>query len=180
MTYFFKNERTLMKNMSFQDPIIIPWVGSTVCKDCFVNKTEKYITEEGLKNPSAKRFKARTTLIALVGATIGKTGFLAFELTTNQNIVGIYPRDDEKILPEYIFYASQTLYEEFINLASGKFRMANLSFVRKLKMPLPSIKIQQQIVNRIEKEQKIINANKELITIFENKIKDKIAEAWGE
>jgi hypothetical protein len=29
-------------------------------------------------------------------------------------------------------------------------------------------------------EQKIINANKELITIFETKIKDKIPDVWGE
>ena len=48
------------------------------------------------------------------------------------------------------------------------------------KIPLPSIEIQQKIVARIEKEQNIIDANKELIKIFENKIKEKIAEVWGE
>jgi len=51
--------------------------------------------------------------------------------------------------------------------------------LRKIK-PLPPIKIQQQIVTQIESEQKIIDANKELIKIFEDKIKDKIAEVWGE
>jgi type I restriction enzyme M protein len=49
----------------------------------------------------------------------------------------------------------------------------------KYKIPFPSLEIQQQIANRIENEQKIIDANKELITIFENKIKEKIAETWG-
>jgi len=49
----------------------------------------------------------------------------------------------------------------------------------KYKIPLPSLEIQQQIVHRIESEQKAVNSNKELITIFENKIKDKIAEVWG-
>jgi type I restriction enzyme M protein len=48
------------------------------------------------------------------------------------------------------------------------------------KIPFPPLKIQQQIVTRIENEQKAIDSNKELITIFENKIKDKIAEVWGE
>jgi len=51
---------------------------------------------------------------------------------------------------------------------------------KKIKVPLPPIKIQQQIVAQIEKEQKFINADKELITIFENKIKDRIANVWGE
>ena len=52
--------------------------------------------------------------------------------------------------------------------------------LEKIKIPLPPIEIQQKIVAQIEDEQKIIDANKELITIFENKIKDKIANVWGE
>ncbi len=154
----------------------IPWVGSTVCKDCFVDRIQQFITKEGLKNSSAKIFKPKTTLIALVGATIGKTAFLMVESATNQNIAGIYPKDDKMLLPEFVFYISQILYREFMNLGSGKFRMANLSFVKSLKIPLPPIDVQQQIVTQIESEQKIINENKKLIEIFEQKIKDKIQE----
>ena len=36
------------------------------------------------------------------------------------------------------------------------------------------------IVAKIEKEQALVDANKELIAIFEQKIKDKIASVWGE
>ena len=57
----------------------------------------------------------------------------------------------------------------------------NLSIndLKSLKIPCPSLKIQENIVAQIEGEQKAIDANKELIRIFENKIKDKIAEVWG-
>ena len=34
--------------------------------------------------------------------------------------------------------------------------------------------------NNIAKEQELVNANKELITIFEQKIKNKINSVWGE
>jgi len=44
---------------------------------------------------------------------------------------------------------------------------------------LPSIEEQSQIVQRIEQEQAMVNANKQLITLFEQKIKDKIIEVWG-
>jgi len=47
-------------------------------------------------------------------------------------------------------------------------------------IPLPSIETQQQIVAKIEEEQKRVQATKELIEIFEQKVKDKIAEVWGE
>lgn len=82
----------------------IPWVGSTVCKDTYVNSAEEFITEEGLINSSAKLFEAGTTLIALVGATIGKTGFLTFDCTTNQNIAGLVPKDEISLDKKYLLY----------------------------------------------------------------------------
>ena len=62
----------------------------------------------------------------------------------------------------------------------GLTRYLTLNMITSIKIPLPPIHIQHQIVTQIAREQKIIYANKELITIFENKIKDKIAEVWGE
>jgi len=158
----------------------IPWVGSSVCKDTYVNSAEEFITDEGLKNSSAKLFEEGTTLIALVGATIGKTGFLTFKSTTNQNIAGLTPKDETNLDKKYLYFACQSIYNNFMRLGEGKFRMATLSFVREQKIPVPSIDIQRQIVAQIEKEQELVNANKQLIEIFEQKIKDRISKVWGE
>jgi len=46
----------------------------------------------------------------------------------------------------------------------------------RIKIPLPPIKIQQQIVEKIEAERKIVDQNKKLIEIFEEKIKEVIEE----
>jgi restriction endonuclease S subunit len=48
-----------------------------------------------------------------------------------------------------------------------------------VKIPIPSIEEQSNIVNFIEQEQQLVAANKQLISIFEQKIKDKINEVWG-
>ena len=158
----------------------IPWIGSTVCKDKKVSEAREFITELGLNKSAAKLFKINTTLIALVGATIGKTGLLKIKSTTNQNIAGLFPIDEKLLHPIFLFYSTQTLNSEFMRLGSGKFRMANLSFIRQLQISLPPIEIQKEIVARIEKEQELVNANKELIKIFEQKIRDRIARVWGE
>jgi len=158
----------------------IPWLGSGVCKDSIVSKSTEFITKTGFDNSSAKKLNAKTTLIALVGATIGKTAFLTFEATTNQNIAGLYPLNFDELLPEFLFYISQNLYPKFISLGSGKFRMANLSFIRGLKIPLPPLETQQKIVAEIELERELVEANKKLIGIYEKKIKDKTSEVWGE
>ncbi len=51
---------------------------------------------------------------------------------------------------------------------------------RMYKLPYPSIDVQKKIVAQIEKEQEAVEATKDLITLFEQKIKDKISDVWGE
>jgi type I restriction enzyme M protein len=51
--------------------------------------------------------------------------------------------------------------------------------VTELSIPLPTLEVQRQIVSRIEKEQELVNANKQLIELFEQKIKARIAKVWG-
>jgi type I restriction enzyme M protein len=51
--------------------------------------------------------------------------------------------------------------------------------VTELKISVPDLAVQKEIVNQLEKEQKLINSNKQLIKIFEQKIKDRIAKVWG-
>ena len=58
--------------------------------------------------------------------------------------------------------------------------MANLSFVREQKIPLPPPKTQQAIVAEIEAEQALVAANRELITRFARKIQASLARVWGE
>jgi type I restriction enzyme M protein len=61
----------------------------------------------------------------------------------------------------------------------GTFKELSKTNFCKLQIPIPSIEIQNSIVKRIEIEQSIIKANKNLIEIFEQKIKDRIAKVWG-
>lgn len=158
----------------------IKWLGSTVCKDVrLTNEVTDYITEIGLQNSSAKIFKENTTLVALVGATIGKTALLTYEATTNQNIAGIYPKDTTAVNPIYLFYAMQTLYNEFIKVGNGDFKMANLSFIKSLTIYKPTASEQQMIVAKIEEEEKAIEECKKLIETHKQKINDKIQSIWG-
>jgi len=136
----------------------IKWLGSTVCKNKkTVDEITAYITEEGLKNSSAKLLKKETTLIALVGATIGKVAFLPYDAATNQNIAGLYPKDINKLNTSYLFYSCRELYGAFINLSQDKLKMANLTFVRNLKIPIPPLSEQERIVAILDKFDALVN-----------------------
>lgn len=136
----------------------IPWLASTVCKNKkSVEEVTNYITEKGLKNSSAKMMKEKTTLIALVGATIGKIAFLPFEASINQNVAGLFPIDENIVNADYLFYACSTLYSKFQNLGNGKLAMANMSFVRNLVIPVPPILVQENIVKILDRFDKLNN-----------------------
>jgi len=81
---------------------------------------------------------------------------------------------------KFIYYILKSFKLQNIKNGAGIPGLNRNDVYSKYRIPLPSIEIQQEIVAQIESEQKIIDANKELITIFENKIKDRIANVWGE
>jgi type I restriction enzyme M protein len=158
----------------------IPWLKSEICKDEIVTTPKCFITKKGFENSSAKYLNEDTTLIALVGATIGKTGLLKFKATTNQNIAGLYPKNLNSLSSIYLYLACQSLYNQFLNLGDGGFKMASLSFIKELQIPLPPISIQNEIVERIESERALVDSAKQLIDIYAAKIKSVIAKVWAD
>jgi len=92
-------------------------------------------------------------------------------------------RPNEKTLSTWIYL--NVITEHFringkLNMTgTGGLQRVPKEFISKTLIPLPHIDIQRQIVSRIENEQALVNANKELIVIFEGKIKERIAKVWG-
>ena len=64
--------------------------------------------------------------------------------------------------------------------AGGTVGTYTITNANKTKIPLPPLEVQEQIVAEIEAEQKIVNANKELMEKMQKKIEAKIGEVWGE
>lgn len=63
--------------------------------------------------------------------------------------------------------------------AGAAYKALTIVKLKQLQIPFPDLETQHQIVVQIEKEQVLVNANKQLIEIFEQKIKDRIAKVWG-
>jgi type I restriction enzyme, S subunit len=127
----------------------IPWVKSGELGDGIVKRTEEHISEEALRNSSAKLFPKGTLLIALYGATVGKLGILEIEASTNQAVCGIFLPD--AIHTKYMFYLLASLRQKFINSSQGG-AQPNISqdIVRKTVVPLPSTNEQGRIVEKLE------------------------------
>lgn len=78
-------------------------------------------------------------------------------------------------------FLSDFIGSQIANILSGSAQpQLPIRSLVNLQIPMPTIETQQQIVSKIEKEIAIVDQNELLIEIFEEKIKDRIAEIWGE
>ncbi|WP_417371855.1 restriction endonuclease subunit S [Gelidibacter japonicus] len=127
----------------------IPWVKSGELDKGIIYETEENITEEAIKNSSAKLFPKGTLLIALYGATIGKLAFLGIEATTNQAICGIFENDtiNQKYLYHYLFHKKRDLIGQGTGGAQPNISQ---TILKKLSLPLPPLPEQRAIVAKIE------------------------------
>ena len=112
-------------------------------------KSEENITEDAIKNSSAKLFPKGTLLIALYGATIGKLAFLGVEASTNQAICGIYQNDfiQSKYLYNFLLFKRPNLVSQG---AGGAQPNISQTILKQLILPFPPFPIQRAIVTKIE------------------------------
>ena len=132
----------------------ISWIGSNMCQDRIIYENDgQFITEAGYENSSARLFSPDTVLVALVGATIGKTALLKFETTTNQNVLGIRKIRENGYTPEFVFYYTQAIHDLFLEKGDG-FKMASKGMISSF--PIPTVDLSEQqafstLVNQSDK-----------------------------
>ncbi|MBV6474401.1 MAG: Type-1 restriction enzyme EcoKI specificity protein [Saprospiraceae bacterium] len=127
----------------------IPWVKSGELDRGLILDTEEKISEDAIKNSSAKVFPKGTLLIALYGATIGKLAFLGVDAATNQAICGIFKNAniDSNYLYHFLFYKKPNLVKQGIGGAQPNISQGIL---KNLDLPIPPLPEQQAIVTKIE------------------------------
>ena len=126
-----------------------PWIKTGELKDCPIIETEEAITDEAIKHSSAKLFEKDSLIIAMYGATIGQLGINKMKATCNQACCVLRPKKDKAFGIYYLFHFFKENREFIIGLGNGAAQQ-NLS---------------QVLINKL----KIVNPNKEILEIFEEK-----------
>ncbi|MDD9807943.1 MAG: N-6 DNA methylase [Gammaproteobacteria bacterium] len=117
---------------------------------------EKYIVRRG-------------DLLISWSATIGFYLWDDEDAYLNQHIFKVVLSD--KVLKEYLYYSKNKIVKEIIGNVHGN-TMQHITKGRfeKIKIPLPPLEVQKQLVAEADKEEEIIAANHRLIELMENKI----------
>ena len=157
----------------------IPWLKISNLKKFYVKEYDETITEEGLKDSSAKLFPKGTILISIF-ASLGNVAILKIESTTNQAIAGIYnlKKDVDKI---YLAYYLKSLKKHFERIGRGVAQNnINLAILRKTKILLPPLPTQKAIVSILEKAEKAKEWRKEADDLTKEFLKSVFLEMFGD
>lgn len=128
----------------------IPWLRTQEVDFNEIFDTGLKITEEGLKNSSAKYIKENCVIIAMYGATAGKVAINKIPLTTNQACCNL------EINPEianykYVYHWLFKNYQNLKALGQGSQSNINSKIVKDFIIPIPPLEIQEEIVKILDK-----------------------------
>lgn len=136
-------------NNSYYENGNIPWLRTQEVDFKEIWDTDIKITEEGLNNSSAKWIPKNCVIVAMYGATVGKIAINKIPLTTNQACANI------EVNPEiahyrYVFHYLMSKYEYIKSLGSGSQTNINSQIVKKIRIPIPPLSVQTEIVKILD------------------------------
>ena len=134
----------------------IPWLRTQEVDFKEIWDTGVKISESGLKNSSAKLIPKDCVIIAMYGATVGKSAINKIPLSTNQACANIQV-NTEIADYKYVFHWVNHNYKNIKALGTGSQTNINAQTVRNFKIPVPPISEQKRIVSILDKFDDLVN-----------------------
>ena len=139
----------------------VPWLVSGDIHKLEIWNCQKRITQKAVENSNARVLPKDSVLIALngQGKTRGTVALLRMEGTTcNQSLVAITPSQPPRVIAEFIFWVLRSMYADIRALTGDNERSGlNIPILKNIRIPLPPLDVQKEIVAEIEGYQKVIN-----------------------
>lgn len=130
----------------------VKWYKTGELQDCWLIDSEEYISEDGLKNSSAKVFPKHTIIMAIYASpTLGRLGILSSEAACNQAALCLIA-NEEDVSWQWLYHKLYELRDEFNTVAKGAGQQ-NISadVVKKKEIIVPSTDIMKQFTGVVSK-----------------------------
>lgn len=141
-------------NRDYYEGGTIPWLRTQDVRFNEIYQVDSYITELAVAKTGVKWISENCVIVAISGATAGRCAINKFRTTTNQHCLNL-EIDADKASYKYIFYCITNKFDELIAKKQGARGDLNSSLVLGLRIPLPSLEVQNKIVNVLDNFEKI-------------------------
>ena len=147
------------------------WVSIAEMKGQTITDTKEKITDEAVRHSNVKLVPKGTTLLSFK-LSIGKTAIAGADLYTNEAIAALIPKDTSVVSNEYLFNVFNSGLINLNNVGNKAFgKSLNSTYLNnEVKIPLPPINIQQQIVDECQKVDEDYNSSRMTVEEYRSKI----------
>jgi type I restriction enzyme S subunit len=126
------------------------WVKTGEVREEIIYETEEKITSIGLENSSAKIYPIGSLIVAMYGATAGRSAKLGINAATNQACAVVHFINEQKIVTDFLWIFLQSQINTLKSLAGGSAQPnLNAQIVGNFLIPLPPLDIQAEIVHTV-------------------------------
>ena len=155
----------------------IPWITSADIVNVKTAIPRRFITEQAIRE-SATNLIRRGNIIVVTRVGLGKLFRTDFDVCISQDSQGLILKDG--INADFLVYLLSDKVENFKKTSQGStIQGVTKRRLAEIEVPLPPLSAQDEIVAEIDYDQKVIDANSDLVERFEQKIQDAIARVWG-
>ena len=156
----------------------IPWVKISDIQSKYLKFAQEYITEDGLKNSSAKVFPKGTILYSIF-ATLGEVSILDIDAATNQAIAGLQICNTN-LTSDYLYYFLLSKKSQITEIGRGVAQNnINLNILRSIEMELPDLAEQTAIVREINAVEELIEKREQQLEKLDLLVKSQFIEMFG-
>ena len=145
--------------------------GKTEFKKRYIGEPKKWTTH-------VTKTAYKDDILMSVRAPVGPINYATQECCIGRGLAAI--RVNDKILNNYLYSLLKSKESEIKGGGGSVFDSINRKQIQQIKIPLPPMSVQEEIVAEIDAYQKEIEDLKLKIEEKEQAIKDKISEIWGE
>lgn len=136
-------------NREYYDGGNIPWLRTQDVRFNEIVEVESYITEKAVNETAVKWIPENCVIVAISGASAGRCAINKIRTTTNQHCLNL-EIDSSKALYKYIYYCIANQYQELLSRKQGARGDLNSSLILSLKIPLPPLEVQREIVRILD------------------------------
>lgn len=145
-----------------------PWVKTQEIADAAIHEAEEWITDEAVRNSSAKLLPAGTILMAMYAApTAGRLATLRAPMTCNQAACALIP-DYARVDGRFLYYALMQARGALIQRAHGAAQQ-NLSqqLIKPFRLRVPGLLTQRRVGGILASVDELIENNRRRIEVLE-------------
>ena len=124
----------------------IPWYSAGELNTLYLEDSIEKITEEAIKESSAKLFKKGSLFVGMYDTAAFKMGIAKEDCSSNQACANINPNSDTNVL--WLYYELSEMKEFFLQNRRGvRQKNLNLGMIKGFEIPVPPLELQQQFAS---------------------------------